>query len=93
MSSYEIVNMITGEVTQFETKVDIDLLEEYNRWVVDNKLNPPKYSPQEYAMHLESENAKQALAKAIEMVEFYHKGTHWNEEMVESLLKVLRNEE
>lgn len=93
MNKYEVVDMITGELIEIDTKVDIRLLEEYNQWVVSNKLNPPTYSPQEYAMYLESEIAKKQLDKAIEMVEFYNKGTVWDQEIVEGLLRILRNEE
>lgn len=94
MSKYEVVDMLTGEVMEFETKVDIDLLEEYNRWVVDNKLNPPTYSPKEYAMYLESESAKKQLEKAIEMAEHYATGkTPWGEEVVAKLLRILKDEE
>ena len=94
MAEYEVVDMLTGEIMKFETKVDIDLLEEYNRWVVDNKLNPPTYSPKEYAIYLESEKAKVQLAKAIEMMEYYlQSGTVWAPEMVEKLLRILKDEE
>jgi len=91
---HEVVNMLTGEVIEFETSVDIQLLEDYNRWVVDNKLNPPTYSPQEYALHLESEQAKKTLANAIEMVEYYSTGnTPWGTEVVSKLLRILKDEE
>lgn len=94
MSKYEIVDPRTGELTEFETKVDIDLLEEYNRWVIDNKLNPPSYSPQEYAMYLEAESAKKQNAKAIETIEYYlQSGTMWAPEMIEKLLRILKDEE
>jgi len=93
MSKHEVVDMLTGEVIEFQTKVDIDLLEEYNRWVVDNKLNPPTYSPKEYALYLESEIAKKQLAKAIEMVERYNIGTQWAPEMLDKLLRILKDEE
>lgn len=95
MGEYEVVDMLTGEIMKFETKVDIDLLEEYNRWVVDNKLNPPTYSPQEYAMYLEAESAKRAVSKAIEMLEFYtqDKVTPWHPDMIERLLRILKDAE
>lgn len=94
MGKYEIVDPNTGELVEFETPIDIGLLEEYNRWVIDSRLNPPSYSPQEYALYLESEVAKRQLAKAREMVEFYTTGpTIWSSEMLESLLRILRNEE
>jgi hypothetical protein len=94
MPKHEIVNMLTGEIMEFETTIDIQLLEDYNRWVVDNKLNPPTYSPQEYAIHLESEKAKVQLAKAVEMVEYYSTGnTPWGAEVVSKLLRILKDEE
>jgi hypothetical protein len=93
MNKYEVVDMLTGEVLEIETKIDIGLLEEYNQWVVDNKLNPPTYTPKDYAVYLEGENAKRQLAKAIEMAEFYNKGTVWDQSVVEGLLRIMRNEE
>jgi hypothetical protein len=94
MSKYEVVDTITGELIEFETKVDIDLLEEYNRWVVNNKLNPPTYSPKEYAVYLEAETMKKQVAKAVEMIEYYlQSGTVWAPEMVEKLLRILKDEE
>lgn len=93
MAKYEVVDDRTGEVIEFETKVDIDLLQQYNDWVIENKLNPPTYTPKDYAIYLEGESAKKQLSKAIEMAEFYNKGTVWNQEVVESLLRIMRNEE
>lgn len=93
MPKHEVVNMLTGEVMEFETSVDIQLLEDYNRWVVDNKLNPPTYSPQEYALYLEAEQAKKNLSRAIEMVEKYNMGTQWSPQMLDSLLRILKDEE
>ncbi len=94
MPKHEVVNMLTGEVIEFETSVDIQLLEDYNKWVVDNKLNPPTYSPQEYALYLESEQAKKILADAIEMVEYYSTGnTPWGTDVVSKLLRILKDEE
>lgn len=93
MAKYEVVDDKTGEVIEFETKVDIDLLQQYNDWVIENKLNPPTYTPKDYAIYLEGENAKRQLAKAIEMAEFYNKGTVWDQSVVEGLLRIMRNEE
>jgi hypothetical protein len=94
MTKHEVVDMLTGEVIEFETSIDIQLLEDYNRWVVDNKLNPPTYSPQEYAIYLEAEKAKEQLVKAIDMIEYYlQSGTVWAPEMVEKLLRILKDEE
>jgi hypothetical protein len=93
LAKYEVVDDKTGEVIEFETKVDIDLLQQYNDWVIENKLNPPTYTPKDYAIYLEGENAKRQLAKAIEMAEFYNKGTVWDQSVVEGLLRIMRNEE
>jgi hypothetical protein len=93
LAKYEVVDDKTGEVIEFETKVDIDLLQQYNDWVIENKLNPPTYTPKDYAIYLEGENAKKQLAKAIEMAEFYNKGTVWDQSVIEGLLRIMRNEE
>jgi hypothetical protein len=82
---YHITNPTTGEIEEFETTVDIDLLEEYNGWVIENKLNPPTYSPQEYAKYLELKQAKDLLAKVREYI------SDAVEEHVLSGLEVLEN--
>lgn len=89
---YEIVNASTGEIDSFETNVDIALLEDYNGWVIENKLNPPTYSPQEYAKHLETKNNAIAIEEALEYLEFYNKGTPLPKDMLDHLVKVLKNE-
>lgn len=93
MSNYEIVDPITGEMKEFSTNVDIDLIQDYNRWVVENRMNPPQFSPLEYAQYIEAENRKEAIEKAIAMIEQYNKGTLWEPEMLDELLGILRNEE
>jgi hypothetical protein len=82
---YHITNPTTGEIEEFETTVDIDLLEEYNGWVIENKLNPPTYSPQEYAKYLELKQAKDLLAKIRDYI------SDAVEERVLSGLEVLEN--
>lgn len=93
MSNYEMVDPNTGEMIEFETTVDIGLIQDYNRWVVENKINPPQFSPVEYAKYIEDEKRKTAVEKAIAMIEKYNKGTPWEPEMLDSLLRILRNEE
>lgn len=93
MSNYEIVDPITGEMKEFSTNVDIDLIQDYNRWVVENRMNPPQFSPLEYAQYIEAEKRKEAIEKAIAMIERYNKGTVWEPEMLNDLLGILRNEE
>jgi len=90
---YETVNPNTGEIDSFETDVDIKLLEDYNGWVIENKLNPPTYSPQEYAKFLETKNNATAVSKALEYLEFYNKGTLLSKEMLDHLVRILKNEE
>jgi uncharacterized membrane protein len=92
-NSYEIINPNTGEIVSFETSVDIDLLEEYNKWVIENKLNPPTYSPAEFARHIEIEATLKNVVKALEFIGFYKKGTAFHPDMVDTLERILKNEE
>ena len=92
MNKYEIIDSDTGEIVEFETKVDISLLEEYNQWVINHKLSPPTYSPQEFALFKERENAVRNVKRAISMIEDYS-DVDWPEEMVKALLGILRDEE
>ena len=92
-NSYEIINPNTGEIVSFETSVDIDLLEAYNGWVVENKLNPPTYSPAEYAQYLEVQSAVKSVQKALEFIGFYNNGTSFHPDMIDSLERILKNEE
>lgn len=89
---YHITNPTTGEIETFETTVDIDLLEEYNAWIIEHKLNPPTYSPQEYAKYLETKKALLALQRGIEYAQKYNVGAQWDAHMIESLLRILKNE-
>lgn len=71
---------------------DIALLEAYNEWVIDQKLNPPRYTPGEYAEHLRHLRNEQIIENALEMIGKYHKGIDWTPEMIEALLGILRDE-
>lgn len=92
MNKYEIIDSNTGEIVEFETSVDIDLLEQYNQWVVENKLNQPTFDPKEFALYKEREAAVKNVKRAISMIEQY-RNVEWPVEMVDSLLGILRDEE
>lgn len=93
MKKYEITNYYSGEVETFESSIDIDLIERYNSWVIEQKLNPPTFSPIEFAKYLEAEKTAESVHKAVEFIERYRPQTTWSESMFESLLRILRNEE
>lgn len=74
MSEYEIVNEETGEIEVFKTSIDIQQLEDYNQWKIEQMLNPPSYSPKEYAEHVESEKAKLILSKVKDYISLVDDG-------------------
>lgn len=74
MPEYEIVNEDTGEIETFKTGIDIRQLEEYNQWKIDQMLNPPTYSPKEYAEYVELESAKLIISKVKEYVDLHDDG-------------------
>jgi hypothetical protein len=74
MPEYEIVNEDTGEIETFKTGIDIKQLEEYNQWKIDQMLNPPTYSPKEYAEYVESESAKLIVSKVREYINLHDDG-------------------
>lgn len=91
---YHITNPTTGEIEEFETTVDIDLLQEYNGWVIEHKLNPPTYSPQEYARYLQTKNALEANEKAIAYADRNLRlGVQMDSEMIQTLIRILKDEE
>lgn len=94
MTSYEFVDQQTGELKSIETKVDIDLIQEYNEWVIENSLNPPKYGPVEFAEFVQTRDRLKALDRGLEMIEQY-RGSElsWSADMMQSLVRILRNEE
>jgi hypothetical protein len=89
---YEVTNMQTGEIEEIETSVDLDLLQQYNEWVVEQKLNPPKYSPREYAEYVEIQQLKANVLKAIDMINKYDYNVPWTPEMVASIREILEND-
>lgn len=68
MAEYEMVNEETGEIESFKTSVNIQQLEDYNQWKIEQMLNPPTYSPQEYANYIESQKAKDLLSKVKQYI-------------------------
>jgi hypothetical protein len=91
MTEYEMVDDVTGEIVSVKTEIDLGLLEAYNQWVVDRKLFPSTYSPQEYAEYLEGELAKLRVAKGIKFIEQYDLDASWPPELYRSLLDILKN--
>ncbi len=71
---------------------EIQFLENYIDWVNSRKLDPPTYSPAEYAEHLANMRNAQIVEKALEMINFYNKGTKWDPEMLDELAAILRGE-
>jgi hypothetical protein len=94
LSSYEFIDSETGEIKNVETSVDIELLQEYTEWVIEQKLNPPDYSPVEFAKYVETRERLKALDRGLEMLEFYAKdNTVWGPDLLQTLVRILRNEE
>lgn len=93
MADYEIVNEETGEIESFKTSINIQQLEDYNQWKVEQMLNPPTYSPQEYAKHIESEQAKDLLRKIrIYIEDNANEGVLSGLEMLEIVAEMLNEE-
>ena len=94
MSEYEFVDGESGEIKSIETTIDIQLLQDYTEWVIEQKLNPPDYSPIEFAKYVETQERLRALDRGLEMLDFYAKdGTPWSSELLQKLVRILRNEE
>jgi hypothetical protein len=94
MSEYEIVNEKTGEIELIKTSVDIKQLEDYNQWKIDKMLNPPTYSPQEYALHIENEKNKEIIEMAKEYIKKYNSlGMPLPTEIIDRLEKILNGQE
>jgi hypothetical protein len=74
MPEYEIVNEDTGEIETFKTGIDIKQLEEYNQWKVEQMLNPPTYSPKEYAEYVEAQKAKLIVSKVKDYIDLVDDG-------------------
>ncbi len=47
---------------------NIKFVEEYLIWVNDNKLDPPKFTPEEYASHLRSIKNEELLQAIVQVV-------------------------
>lgn len=71
---------------------EIKFLENYIDWVNSRKLDPPTYSPAEYAEHLTNMRNAEIVEKALEMLNFYNKGTNWPKDMLDELAAILRGE-
>lgn len=93
MKEYEIVNESTGEIELFKTGIDIKQLEEYNQWRIDNRLNPPTYSPQEYAEYIENQKNRDIIIKAKNYLAAYNMGVPLPSDMLDRLERILDGEE
>lgn len=93
MGEYEIVNESTGEIEVFKTNIDIKQLEDYNQWRIDNRLNPPTYSPQEYAEYVENQKNKSIIVKAKNFLDAYNMGVPLPSDMLDHLERILNGEE
>jgi hypothetical protein len=74
------------------SELEIKFLENYIDWVNSRKLDPPTYSPAEYAEHLANLRNAEIVEKALEMLNFYSKGIAWDPEMLDKLGEILRGE-
>lgn len=90
---FENVNFETGEIEEFETSVDLTLLEEYNEWVTERKLFPPQSTPREYAEYVEAKLLKENVSKAIAIIEKYSFIESIPMPILDKVIRILRNEE
>lgn len=90
MRDYEFVDPDTGEMRSIQTNIDIDLIKQYNEWVIESKLNPPQYTPVEFAEHMETIKKLEALDRALEVLEDAALSQVVDSEFI---LRILRNEE
>ncbi|CAB4149139.1 hypothetical protein UFOVP536_47 [uncultured Caudovirales phage] len=87
---YEMVDARTGEVKFIETVVDIGPLKAYNEWVIENKLNPPKFEPEDYARYMEGVDLRKRVDDVLDFIRTYDVGSPWP---LQSIKKILTDEE
>jgi hypothetical protein len=87
---YEMVDPRTGEVKFIETVVDIGPLKAYNEWVIENKLNPPRFEPEDYARYMEGVDLRKRVDNVLDFIETYDVGSPWP---LQSIKKILTDEE
>jgi hypothetical protein len=90
---FEDVNYETGEIEEFETSVDLDLLQEYNDWVMERKLHPPQATPREYAEYIEAKQLKDNVEKAIAVLQRYNMAESLPISIFNDVLDILNGED
>ena len=91
--SYEMIDPRTGEVTVVETVIDIGPLKAYNEWVIENKLNPPRFEPEDYARHLEGVKLRESVDEVLAYIDTYEPVPGWPSDMPLHIKKMLTDEE
>lgn len=66
---FEMVDPKTGEMVTVESSVDIEQLRAYNEWVIENKLHPPRFEPEDYAKYLEGVRLRKNVDRVLALLE------------------------
>lgn len=90
---YEMVDPRTGEVQFVETVIDIGPLKAYNEWVIENKLSPPRFEPEDYARFMEGVKLQEAVGKVLDLIAVYEDVPGWPEDFPLMIKKILTDEE
>ena len=92
MPEYELVNYATGELETFETSIDLTVLKAYNEWVVEKRLNPPTFSPEEFAREMEDFRLRASVNNVIEYLDKYTMAEAIPSTIVKHAIVLLRGE-
>jgi len=65
----------------------IKFVEDYLQWVNDNKLDPPKFSPEEYSLYLNYLNNQEILDEIIKVINSGEDAT----KLIQSITILLKN--
>jgi len=65
----------------------IEFVENYLQWVNDNKLDPPKFSPEEYAFYLNNLNNQKLIDEIIKVIDSGEDAT----KLIDSITVILKN--
>lgn len=90
---YEMVDPRTGEVKFVETVIDIGPLKAYNEWVIENKLNPPRFEPEDYAHYLEGVRLRENVDKVLDYIKTYEFSGSWPNSIGLDIRRLLTGEE
>jgi hypothetical protein len=92
MPEYEMINYATGEVETFETVLDLSILKAYNDWVVEKKLNPPTFSPEEFAREMEDLALRVKVEEALSYLVKYSMAETVPSDIVKHAIDILKGE-